>query len=932
MTQRPTMTVATAAVLPLLLAMLVSVAAANPPARHFSHPERIRYDGQCLTIEGQDVFLFSGAFHYFRTPKELWRARFAKIKEAGFNAVETYVPWNWHERQLPKDLNDVSQIDLTDLRDWMTIAHDEFGLYTIIRPGPYICAEWVGGGFPQWLWSRQPKGFDGKPWIRSDDPTYLAWAEHWMNAVWPVVASEQITRKPKGNKGVILVQIENEYDLFDGVSEDARVRHMRTLYDGAVRGGIDVPIFTCVTRQTRGSADPDLSQVFDTANFYHRWNLRHTAKGVRDLLAAQRNAPAMVAELQGGWFDEAGRPFAEDQDSLDAAQCNAITLTAVANGATMLNYYMLVGGSNFGSWGSNSMLQTYDYNAPIREAGGVTEKYAAVKAIGTFLTEYGSTLARSEPVDAKVSTPGVNVEIQVRRDPTGRLYVFCRNPDRTEQTVGFEIELDGGRRLALDHRFPPRVMTVLVLPPDKARDSEGQWTCEPDLAPRRPPVPQPVRVTTAWTRDETGPTQWGSITPGQSLIQAGVYDAGDVVYRARPSLTKEQVEAYVAACVGNDSTSAVMVMRVNGKFVAARKVGRTTEFPIVGLLREGDNTIELLYQNHGVANFGDAMNVQPGVTSMSLLTQGTLGKPVTDWNVTIVEDKPQRPEVAADFDDAKWDRVVLDAKRFAELAAHKQPGAPALTYPAMTLLDDKHATAVYRATVELSEKDIANRATRLEIGSIDEQGEVFVNGKSVGTSRSFREPFVADVNSVVRAGRNTIAVKVTNRSGDGGITKPVIVYTERDALPIPLELGTGMAGVVGRWWNVAGLTGWTEVPLDVAQPLPIKGGPAIKPPAPNSLHKWIRAEFETPPEQPGVWVPWGAVIHASGNGFVYLNGHELGRYYDAGLQRRFYLPQPWLKTGPGEKNVLTLSLNAAEGEPGLLGLELTPISDQAEAR
>src|SRR5689334_5267663 len=77
----------------------------------------VTYDGQCLTIDGKDTLIFSGAFHYFRCPKELWRDRFRKIKGAGFNAVETYVAWNWHEQQPPSDVNDFSHVDLTDLKD-----------------------------------------------------------------------------------------------------------------------------------------------------------------------------------------------------------------------------------------------------------------------------------------------------------------------------------------------------------------------------------------------------------------------------------------------------------------------------------------------------------------------------------------------------------------------------------------------------------------------------------------------------------------------------------------------------------------------------------------------------------------------------------------------------------------------------------------------
>src|SRR3954469_1271529 len=126
----------------IALLLLVATTTSFAAERNFPHPDRIRYDGECLTIDGKDTLIFSGAFHYFRCPKELWRDRFTKIKQAGFNAVDTYVAWNYHEPQMPSGVDDYSKIDLTELIDWMKMAHEEFGLYTIIRPGPYICAEW----------------------------------------------------------------------------------------------------------------------------------------------------------------------------------------------------------------------------------------------------------------------------------------------------------------------------------------------------------------------------------------------------------------------------------------------------------------------------------------------------------------------------------------------------------------------------------------------------------------------------------------------------------------------------------------------------------------------------------------------------------------------------------------------------------------------
>jgi len=187
-----------------ICALAIGLAAAAVAQPTFPHPDRIRYDGQCFTIEGKDTFVFSGAFHYFRCPKELWAERFRRIKEAGFNAVETYVAWNWHEQAKPKDVNDFSKMDLTELDEWLTMAEKQFGLYTIVRPGPYICSEWATGGYPNWLPAFKPANPKRSMWFRSDDPVYLAWCRHWYQAVAKVVAKHQITRVPKGQKGVIL--------------------------------------------------------------------------------------------------------------------------------------------------------------------------------------------------------------------------------------------------------------------------------------------------------------------------------------------------------------------------------------------------------------------------------------------------------------------------------------------------------------------------------------------------------------------------------------------------------------------------------------------------------------------------------------------------------------------------------------------------------
>lgn len=881
----------------LLLLVWQGHAVAQPQtARSFSHPDRIRYDRQCLTIDGKDVFIYSGAFHYFRCPKELWSDRFEKIKEAGFNTVETYVPWNWCERQMPAGTNDFSKGDLQDFDDWLTMA-EHFGLYVIVRPGPYICAEWATGGFPEWLLTKKPQNpLRSQGWLRSDDPVFLAWCKHWYDAVCPVIARHQITRRAPGDGGVILVQVENEYD-YANFPDAVKVNQVKALAEYARADGIDVPLISCWTHQVRGSTDPVLRQIFDCCNFYPRWGVDGTEKDIEKLRAEQPDAPLGTTELQGGWFSNVGGKLSENQDGVTAAQINNLTLFAIQNGETLLNYYMLFGGTNPGDWAARDITSTYDYNAPIREWGGVGDRYQRVWAIGHLLEEHGAELARAKTVACSVTTSQKDVTVVMRRAPDGGRYLFIRTSQHDEPRQGTAkirpIIEGGNQEMVVDYQLEPFGSKILYLPPGVNDAAQGEWLPKPAPAIDRPAhVPSSVIITSAKYRVDPGPSRWLKLNPDETLPQTGIDDSRFVFYRANISSRTET--NLLVKFPGGDAVLAT----VNGQLVAP--VASTADSSIFALLA-GSSTLELLYENHGFANGGENMEQPGGISSARFTSTSEIPNALIDgWRICKVKGTSKRPEIKVDFDDHGWAPVsVTDID-----ADQLSPGQ----------------IAVFRARIHTTETDLKNMEWNLNFGRIDDEGWVYVNGKEVGKANDWSRAYSFDVTGQLHPGVNVIAVVVRNDDGGGGLGAPSLTCVLKGS-DMPLQFLGSPAGVESRWWR-PGLvdSGWQTVKMNSL--LPQSGG----------LLTWYRMGFQLPPVMPGIWVPWRLRLSAAGNGFLYLNGHPIGRYWNVGPQHDFFLPECWLHFGAGSTNQITLSLRATGQGAAIEAATIEPYTGFAETR
>jgi hypothetical protein len=366
----------------------------------------ITYDEKSFIINSQRVFLTSGSLHYFRAPRALWRDRLEKAKAAGLNTIQFYVPWNWHE---PCD-NEFDWSGERDLDYFISLA-EELGLWVVARPGPYICAEWDGGGFPAWLY--QKKGIE----VRHYNPIYLQYMDRYLDHVIPIIARHQVTR----GGGVILVQAENE---LNNVSPEDASLYMRHLVDGYHQRGIDTPIITCA-----GGTEYTIECV----------NSHTPADQFQHMREKQPNAPIHCTEFWPGWYCTWDRE--KEQWYRSPAEVEMETWRVLANGGAGYNYYMWFGGTNFAYTTMYLQTTSYDFTAPLSEAGGIWEKYHRCRRVALFAQQFSSILTTAEegnPADIHMVS-GKNVRCLQRVSEQGKI-LFVQNPENEAQIVSCNIE------------------------------------------------------------------------------------------------------------------------------------------------------------------------------------------------------------------------------------------------------------------------------------------------------------------------------------------------------------------------------------------------------------------------------------------------------------------------------------------------------------
>ena len=314
-------------------------------------------------LNGKPIQLMSAAFHYFRVHPDRWEDTFKKLANAGMNTVETYIAWNMHE----PERGQFNFEGANDLDRYLTLA-EKYGFLVIVRPGPYICAEWEFGGLPYWLLKE-----DGIK-IRTKDPKYMEPVTQWMNTLLPVLSPHMIMN----GGSIIMVQIENEYGSYPACDKE----YLMELYDLTVANlG---PATQYVTFTTDGPSDGMLTcgrlagKAYSTVDF-GPGNAHNPFATMRKY---EPVGPYQNSEFYPGWLDHW-----KEKHQRTGAEPILKTMTEMYEMNANWNFYVFIGGTNWGFMsganGGGKSFQpqptSYDYDAPLSEAGDRTAKYYAIR-------------------------------------------------------------------------------------------------------------------------------------------------------------------------------------------------------------------------------------------------------------------------------------------------------------------------------------------------------------------------------------------------------------------------------------------------------------------------------------------------------------------------------------------------------------------------
>ena len=964
----------------------------------------IDFDGKGFLIHGKRAFIASGSMHYSRIPRALWRDRLLRIKRAGFNTVETYAFWNFHEPQEGK-------WDFTgdkDVNAYLKLIK-ALGMYAIVRVGPYVCAEWEGGGYPVWL------RFKPGVRVREDNPAFEAAVDAWYDKIMPIVAANQIHR----GGAVIMVQLENEHPQGWGKEMPNAYFTLSARQSlGAWPGSALLSSAACITATTRRAISPGTAKTA-TNPWYDD---RVLARLVRLLRPARRRSTAR---------------------SLCGARGKSSPTAATAT-----TYYMLHGGTNFGTWNDDEDASNYDYGAAIGQTGDLRPIYYQFKRANLFAHSFADVLANSENAtdQYKDLAAGSSLRVTARKSEAGTLIFLDNNTDKIIAQGGLSLQPGEIVPLVRDYKLLPNVTltesnvrilgtlrqsdtTTLVVyshphtasrpgntgdesvpdehpelkftladgeqatlvqgagafshPDEKTRKSSAApenhqrqhsglrlyyrrqdraRSCH-DGRSGRPIVvyrgerqalsaagleyageaeerggklrmngEKFISTTILHSLDSGAPLVYGAETKPISLLPSAAFPPLEAW--KSPVLSQWQAhpadeEAGIAYLTGNwkyspqplqmgvdGDTSAYAWYRttlrsstngradlrftVTGDWLAAwvngQRVPQTGEAAkprqsytpgerVINVpLKTGDNTLAVLTAHYGRGklfnHLGPISDVdQKGLSGpVFLVKRPATHQAVTGWKWKTAQKSasgtPALPAPDFGSDTSDW---------------------TALAHPEEDIFNKQRGYAWFATTLNGTAASGSGGAHwKLRFANVDDNATVYLNGKKVGEHKGWGQPFAVQLDSAWdEKGANHLVVLVENTDNTGGIMGPVELQSSNPGDEVELRGWKMRGGIGGEAKYTAQDTNsanWRTLDRAISANAPAA--------APTLSPTFYRAEFTAAPPAPaGPHAVLRVTLDGLSRGFIWLNGHNLGRYPEKVPINSLYLPECWLNKG-----------------------------------
>lgn len=912
----------------------------------------IAFDGQSFLVDGRRLWLVSGTIHYAGVPRKLWASRIAAARQAGLNCIDTHVVWAHHEREPGRFDFDGER----DLRAFVEMV-GEAGMWCVLRPGPAIGGGWDFGGLPPWLArSAEASGSEARVKLRQSDPRFLEASARYLGAVMGQVRDLQVTTptpgpasaagpgnapgRPAGGftgggRGpIVLMQAEHQWWCHN---EEQAEKYLREVVRYLMENGCEVPILSANNLWQR------VDGTIDT------WSAsRNLLADLRQLSLIQPEAPRLVSDLPTGEADAWDRTHAEGA----SATLHLYRIAQVLAAGGQFNLAPFHGGTHFGFSGGRLTPRgdafattSHDGDAPLLEAGGRGPRYDVTKRISTFASQFAQVLAHL------TESPHASVAIdEEARHPIGLVhqsgtqgevvFLFKSAADRSKQAnvllpngLTLPVPLEANERAAwlllntqlggvaqLEYTnlrpwaFLGRKLLVLYGP------AGGDGIVNIDDVPMQIKVPT-GREPRVEPHESLSVVVLNTEQVDATYIDAQglVIGAGAVDEHGAPSRRAGWSRQYRVTLDG-----AVTREQPPGAARAtAPRLARWRHAPLDAILDGSDagfekiagpRSLESLQCGFGYGWYrismgkgqsgrmlaplsGDRLHVYGEGKLQALLgvAPGATDAPVQmrlAGEIVVLADNLGRPAAHAYEPQPKGlvDHIhVVRQARLAKPGGESVPPADPFELSGYVPLARRGAEQLGATEALLWHvKPTGRKPMIFELGELPLPGVVSVNGHPV----SLHHP-------AVLGGPTRLVLT----PGEGGFTggRNELRLTPLAGVDKPGDLGKQIEKHVHLLQSTGPVTGraqWSFCPWRVPADDAFNAMPGSSKSLP-SQPAWFRAEFTVSDASVPLWLePRGM-----SKGQIFLNGHNVGRYFVAtrqgkavGPQKHYYLPEPWLRT------------------------------------